>query len=178
MEQSEPVPVGRRERTVHGQRFHCGPLEVETRLDGGRAVVRLTGELDIFSVRELAAALGLVQRRAPDPGVLFLLDGLAFCDSSGLGVLVGTFKRAKAAGGAVALVAVPGFLVKMLRITGLAGLLPYFPTFEEGRAWLERAGRGDAAHAVCGPPPEGTGRTPAGVSAENTREGVTTTSEN
>lgn len=141
MEQIEPVPGGRREALARGQRARHGLLEIEARLDGGRAVVRLAGELDIFSARELGSALGLVQRCAPDPGVLLLLGGLGFCDSSGLGVLVGTFKRAKAAGGAVALVAVPEFLVKMLRITGLAGLLPYFPTFEEGWAWLDLAVR-------------------------------------
>jgi anti-sigma B factor antagonist len=181
MEQIQPVPVAWCEGAAPGQRPRRGLLDCEARLDRGRLVVRLAGELDIFSAGRLARAFGLAQRRAPDPCVLLLLGGLTFSDSSGLGVLVGTFKRAKARGGAVALVAVPEFLVKVLRITGLAGLMPCFPTPEEGWAWLDRTvargggAPGGAGGAVCGPPSTArAGRTLAGNGAENTREGATT----
>jgi anti-sigma B factor antagonist len=176
MEQWEPAAGARRDQSGHGRRPRRGLLDFDARLDGRRAVVRLVGELDLFSAAELTRALVFVQRCAPDPCLLFLLSGLSFSDSSGLGVLIGSFKRARAAGGAVALIAVPEFLQRVLRVTGLAGLLPDFPTFEEGCAWLADEGgcRECTAGVMCGPPPDGTGRTPAGVSGENTRESAAT----
>jgi len=128
----------RRARPGYSRRLHSGPLSAEVWLERGRVAARVRGDLDIFSAGELAAALTAAQREAPDPGVLFLLDELGFADSSGLGVLVGAFKRARAAGGRVALVGVPDFLRKTLRIAGLAAHLPSFPTYEEAWAWIER----------------------------------------
>lgn len=133
-----PRPGPRRARPGYSHRVRCGLLSAELWLERGRVAARVGGDLDVFSAGDLGAALTLAQREAPDAAVLFLLHELGFSDSSGLGVFVGAFKRARAAGGAVALVAVPDYLVKTLRITGLAAYLPSFPTFEEAWDWMER----------------------------------------
>jgi anti-sigma B factor antagonist len=71
--------------------------------------------------------------------LVLVLTGLAFADSSGLGVLVGAYKRAKVRGGAVALVESPEHLQRVLRITGLDTLLPAFDTLEAAWAHLDGA---------------------------------------
>lgn len=79
----------------------------------------LTGELDHhaaeFVRRELDTALDM--RR----GCRLVLDmsGLSFMDSSGIGVILGRYKKVKAAGGRLA---VRGVNEKMDRILRLAGL--------------------------------------------------------
>lgn len=133
-----PRPGPRRARPGYSRRLRCGLLSADLWLERGRVAARVGGDLDVFSAGDLGAALTVAQREVPDAGVLFLLHELGFSDSSGLGVFVGAFKRARAAGGAVALVAVPDYLVKTLRITGLAAYLPAFPTFEEAWDWMER----------------------------------------
>ncbi len=134
---TEPSPGGTRARPGYSRRFLSSLLSAEIWLERGLVAARLRGELDIYSAADLGVALGEAQREAARGSVLFLLDELRFADSSGLGVLVGTLKRARAAGGGVALVAVPEFLLKTLRVTGLATHLPSFATVEEGWDRLE-----------------------------------------
>lgn len=77
------------------QRTDAAPSEfsVEVDLDGDQIVVRVTGELDMFSVPQLAQACGeLVPGGRP---VVFDLDGLSFIDSSGLHFFVTAFRSAQ-----------------------------------------------------------------------------------
>ncbi len=133
----EPARGGRRARPGYRRELRSSLLSGEIWLERGRVAARLRGELDIYCAADLGSALEAAQREAPEPGVLLLLGELGFADSSGLGLLVGTLKRARAGGGAVALVAAPEFLRKTLRVTGLAAHLPFFDTFDEGWAWLD-----------------------------------------
>jgi len=114
-----------------------GPLGVVTWLDRGRAMAELVGELDVYTSRQLAEALVDVQKSARRPVLVLVLEELTFADSSGLGVMVGALKRARADGGAVALVGTPSYFAKVLRITGIDKVLPTFDSFEDAWAWLD-----------------------------------------
>lgn len=111
-------------------------LDVDATFDDGRAIVTVGGELDIYSCADLRGAL-LALSGAGHHRLALVLGELAFCDSSGLGVLIGAYKRASAAGGGVALVEVPGPLLRTLRITGLTNHLPAFPALAEAFVWLD-----------------------------------------
>jgi anti-sigma B factor antagonist len=113
------------------------PLKVITWVDEGRAMAEVAGDLDIYTAQQLTAALTDIQARARRPVLVLVLPGLAFCDSSGLGVLVGAVKRAKVHGGAVALVETPEHLQRVLRTTGLDVLLPSFGSLEDAWAHLD-----------------------------------------
>jgi anti-sigma B factor antagonist len=115
----------------------CGPLSVETWFDCGRAVAEVSGEIDVYTVKQLDAAVAEVQKLARRPVLVLVLAGLRFCDSSGLGVMVAALKRARQAGGAVALVGVPEHLGKVLRVTGLDAILPVFKTIEDAFGHLD-----------------------------------------
>lgn len=102
----------------------------------GRGVVQLTGELDVYSCGRLRDALaGLsafgYHRVALD------ISGLEFCDSSGLGVLVGAVNRARTSGGGLALVGVRECILRTLRITGLTKVIPVFTDLAEALAHLD-----------------------------------------
>jgi anti-sigma B factor antagonist len=114
------------------------PLKVITWLDEGRAMVEVSGDLDMFTSLQLAAALTGIQSTAHRPVLVLVLTDLAFADSNGLGVLVSAYKRAKVRGGAVALVEVPEHLQRVLRVTGLDALLPAFESLEDAWAYLDR----------------------------------------
>lgn len=116
-----------------------------TWLDRGRAVAELVGELDVYTARELAAALTAIQKRAQRSVLVLVLTKLAFADSTGLGVMIAAVKRAKQDGGTVALVETPEYFRKVLRITGLDTVLPGFESIEDAFAWLDaHVGRGTA----------------------------------
>ena len=128
------------EQTEEPHRIRAGLLDAAHWPVRGATIVELRGELDIFSAPALSALLTTVQRRPDPPHLLLLLRHLAFTDSSGVGVLVGAAKRAKASGTGLALVETPLFLRQILRVTGLAPILPSLATPDEARAWIEARG--------------------------------------
>lgn len=87
----------------------------------GLAHLRVTGELDVHT----APALGQAVADAFEGGATSLeidAGGLAFCDSSGIQVLVQARERALAQGGAVKLTNAKGPVEKVLSVTGLLDL--------------------------------------------------------
>ncbi|WP_238014144.1 STAS domain-containing protein [Dactylosporangium sp. AC04546] len=88
-----------------------------------RARLDLLGELDLDSAPELLAAV-VEQLGAGATDVVLDLTSLQFVDSSGLGTLVGCWRRAQHAGARL-VVANPNDDVAMtLEITGLDQILP------------------------------------------------------
>ena len=117
-----------------------GPtLDVDTRSDGGRCVVELVGELDVYSaplLREAFDRLPRDERRR----VAVEMSRLDFLDSSGLGLLVGAMKRAQALGGGLCLVDAQERVLKIFRITGLARVIPAFTGMQDAFDWLDTRG--------------------------------------
>lgn len=105
---------------------------------GAVTILRVAGEVDVYSARHLRQALAdaVVAGRT-----LLVLDmeRLEFMDSTGTGVIVGGQKRAFAAGGLVVLAAVPEPVVKILRITGLTKVFPVYDTARSAVAEVQAA---------------------------------------
>jgi anti-sigma B factor antagonist len=89
----------------------------------GEVVVAIVGELDVSGapkVREaLLTALGEGAHR-----VTIDLSGLAFIDSTGLGVIVGAFKRARAQEVDFVLTKPSKSVIRVFEIAGLDKILP------------------------------------------------------
>ena len=111
-------------------------LRVETRDVDRWAVVSVAGELDVYTCPILRTELEALSHfgRAH---IVLELAALDFTDSSGLGVMVGALKRALAANGTVRVVGAQEYLLKMLRITGLAKMFPITATVEQALAAAE-----------------------------------------
>lgn len=111
-------------------------LRVETRDVDRWAVVSVAGELDVYTCPILRTELEALSRSGRAHIVLDLA-ALEFTDSSGLGVMVGALKRALAADGTVRVAGAQEYLLKMLRITGLAKMFPISETVEQALAATE-----------------------------------------
>jgi anti-anti-sigma factor len=105
-------------------------LEVTTRSDGGRAVVRLCGELDIACSDDLRRDLNAARREHGEHLVLDLAD-LEFMDSGGLSVIVACYKATTAAGGSLTLAGPRPIVRRTLEITGLHRRIPVTATLQE-----------------------------------------------
>lgn len=92
-------------------------------VDAGTTVtVRLAGELAMDCVTDLhTAQAGYVTR--PSTHLVLDLAGLEFCDSAGLGAIVGLRRRVVSAGGTLTLTGVGGQVARLLEYTGLSGYL-------------------------------------------------------
>jgi anti-anti-sigma factor len=81
-------------------------------------VIRLSGEIDIFTSQALRERLRNVLRYSTNTLILDLSD-VSFCDASGLAVLVGTQRRARSMGITLTLTSPRPNMCRLLRITGL-----------------------------------------------------------
>ncbi len=88
------------------------------------SIVRLSGELDYRSHSDLADHLHSVLNEMDPPNICVDLNGLQFCDSSGLACLVMTWKAARERGGALVLLRPAGEAARLLSLVGLAAGVP------------------------------------------------------
>lgn len=94
---------------------------VEVAMTDGATVVRVRGEVDLYTAPKLREHLDeAVQGQSPT--VVVDLGQLDFIDSTGLGVLVGALKQARTAGGDVTLRNPSRSTHKILEIAGLTEL--------------------------------------------------------
>ena len=90
-------------------------LEINVDQSGDYTVCRPVGELDAFTVgqfRESLSELGGASR------LLIDLSGVPFLDSAGLGALIGGVRRAREAGGDVAVYGARPAVARLLHTTG------------------------------------------------------------
>ncbi|MET8174257.1 STAS domain-containing protein [Streptomyces clavifer] len=94
------------------------PLTTTLRDTGTGPVLLVAGELDYSTAAELRRVVTGIDL---GPGRLLVLDlgGLDFCDSSGITALIVARNHATAARADIALVSVPGPVLRILRVTGL-----------------------------------------------------------
>ncbi|MBB6471750.1 STAS domain-containing protein [Sphaerisporangium rubeum] len=94
-------------------------------------VVGIAGELDMNAVPRLRAELDTALDGERPPRLVLDLTETTFCDSLGLGLLVGTLTRVRDAGGDLALVVANGMISRLLTITNLDHHFATFPTVGE-----------------------------------------------
>jgi anti-sigma B factor antagonist len=94
-------------------------LTLTTREAGGKTVVSVGGEIDVYTAPKLRDQ---ITELVGDGSYHIVIDmeGVEFLDSTGLGVLVGGLKKVRAHDGSLELVCTQDRLLKIFRITGLA----------------------------------------------------------
>ncbi len=108
-------------------------LSVTSRQEGGRTVISVSGEIDVYTAPSLRERINeLVAAGQHD--LIVDLEGVEFLDSTGLGVLVGSLKRVRAHDGALRLVCTQEKILKVFRITGLTKVFPIFGSLPQAIA--------------------------------------------
>lgn len=94
-------------------------LSLETRQEGGRTIIEVGGEIDVYTAPRLRDKITeLVSDGSYD--LVVDMERVDFLDSTGLGVLVGGLKKVRAHNGSMRLICNQERLLKIFRITGLA----------------------------------------------------------
>ena len=94
-------------------------LTLTTRDAGGKTIVAVGGEIDVYTAPKLRDKITeLVAGGVYD--IVIDMEEVEFLDSTGLGVLVGGLKKVRAHDGSLQLVCNQDRLLKIFRITGLA----------------------------------------------------------
>jgi anti-sigma B factor antagonist len=116
-------------------------LHVQYCLDSGVAVVRVSGDVDVATCGLLRDGLLRVVGDECCRGVVVNLAGVNFIDSTGIGVLVGVWHRARASDGRMALAAPSRQVQGILDTTGLAKVFPVFDAETEAVKACGQPGR-------------------------------------
>jgi anti-sigma B factor antagonist len=107
-------------------------LEITSERDKDLCVMRIDGEIDVYTAPRLKESL-TEQIEAGCTNVVVDLEKVGFIDSSGLGVLVGGLRRVKERSGSIRLVCTRENVLKIFRITGLDKVFPILGTVEEAK---------------------------------------------
>lgn len=120
-------------------------LSVTSREQGGRTVVEVSGEIDVYTAPVLRERLNDLVGEGHHHLVVDM-EKVDFLDSTGLGVLVGGLKRVRSHDGSLYLVCTQEKILKVFRITGLTKVFPIHDTVEAAVA----ASGGQAAAEASG----------------------------
>lgn len=104
-------------------------LSIDTEAQGKATVVRVGGDLDVYTAPRLKETLE--QSLTGGSRVVLDLSGVQFIDSTALGVLVGALQLSQTAGSDFRLVVGDPFLLKIFRITGFDGMFSIHPQLED-----------------------------------------------
>jgi anti-sigma B factor antagonist len=116
-------------------------LEIRVEDAAEYVVCRPIGELDAYTVSQFRESLAEL---AATPRLLIDLSEVPFMDSAGLGALIGGIRRAREAGGDVAVACSRPTLTRLLHTTGFDRIVPVTATVDEAASAL-----------VASPPPDG-----------------------
>ncbi len=94
-------------------------LKVSTRSQGGRTIMSLGGEIDLYTAPRLHGELVAVLSGDMPVQVVVDMSGVEFCDSTGMNVLLAAHRRAREQGGDLELAAPRPAVKKILQVTGL-----------------------------------------------------------
>lgn len=108
-----------------------GALSISTRpYPSGLVVLRLAGELDLYTGLRLRTAVADVLR-GPGAGVIADLSGLDYCDSTGMTEIITAHHRAAEAGSSFSVAALSPVMAQLFRVAGLDQLLTLHASVEE-----------------------------------------------
>jgi anti-sigma B factor antagonist len=111
-------------------------LEIEVDATEDFTVCRPVGELDAYTVGQFREALAELTAA---PRLLIDLSSVPFMDSAGLGALIGGIRRAREAGGDVAVACSRPTLTRLLHTTGFDRIVPVTETIEGAASALAAA---------------------------------------
>jgi anti-anti-sigma factor len=99
-----------------------GDFEVRTRSEPDQLVVTPVGELDIATVDQVRTAIA---ERADGARLVLDLSQLGFMDTSGIQVVVESYRDARDQGFELSIVRAEPMVQRVFEIAGLEGVLPF-----------------------------------------------------
>ncbi|NLT19678.1 MAG: anti-sigma F factor antagonist [Syntrophomonadaceae bacterium] len=101
-------------------------MDVDLRQVGNTLVVRMGGELDMLLSDYLREEIDTRLEQSGVRNLILNLEKVSFIDSSGLGLIIGRYKKLKALGGKIFIVGAHPPVDKILHFSGVNKLVPMY----------------------------------------------------
>lgn len=101
-------------------------------------IVSVSGELDHHIAEKIKAEVDDKMRSTNAVNVIFDFSELSFMDSSGLGVIMGRYKKVRTLGGKVIVYGVNAGILRIMEMSGLSGIIKLAPNYEKAIRILDK----------------------------------------
>lgn len=99
-------------------------------------IVKLEGELDHHVAKTIRVELDEMISNKRSKNLIFNLEKMNFMDSSGIGVIIGRYKKLSKMGGKVAVVGVSEKVDKIFNLAGLYSIINKYESQNEALKWI------------------------------------------
>ncbi len=99
-------------------------------------IAKLSGEIDHHSCEQMRKEIERQLEEGKVRSILFCMQEVTFMDSAGIGLLIGRFKYTQALGGKSAIACANEKITKILHLSAVDRLIPFFSTAEEALAYI------------------------------------------
>ncbi len=103
-------------------------------VDKKTLIIRINGELDLAVADQFRSEVDAMMEKNCADNIVLNLDGVSFIDSSGLGGILGRYKKVIMRGGKMAIVGAP---VQVKRILELSGIMRIANIYESENEALQ-----------------------------------------
>ncbi|MFR6640083.1 MAG: anti-sigma factor antagonist [Christensenellales bacterium] len=97
---------------------------IEHKIVGGTLYIGLSGELDESNAAAVRGKIDRIIDKEKMNKAVFVLSGLKFMDSTGIGVLLGRYRKLADRGVPIYVAGATKGVDKVLRISGIYGIMP------------------------------------------------------
>lgn len=113
-------------------------MEVKLLGEKRAVLVVVNGELDHHSASEIKEKADLKMRSSNAVNVIFDFSGMTFMDSSGIGVIMGRYKKARSLGGRVIAFGVSAQNLRIMEMSGIDKIIKLAPSYERALNLLDK----------------------------------------
>lgn len=106
-------------------------MQIDTLVKQGMLVVRVSGELDMHVADDFRQTVDSALAANGVKNILLNLNGVTFIDSSGLGVILGRYKKISTLGGVMTVAHVQPQVVRIFELSGLLKIMKLYTTEKE-----------------------------------------------
>lgn len=99
-------------------------MQIKSKIYGGTMYILISGELDEYSAQFTKNRLDTLMQKDNFKQVIIDLSELDFMDSTGIGVLIGRYKKMKTRGVSIFICNPSTHIEKIFKMTGLYNLMP------------------------------------------------------
>ncbi len=101
-------------------------------------LVAVKGELDHHIAEKIKGLVDDKMRSTNAVNIIFDFSELSFMDSSGLGVIMGRYKKARTLGGKVIVFGVNAGILRIMEMSGLSKIIKLAPNYEKAIRILDK----------------------------------------
>ena len=113
-------------------------MEVKLLGEKRALLVRLKGELDHHMAAQIKEEVDSALRSSNAINIIFDFTNLDFMDSSGIGVIMGRYKKVRTLGGRVIVFGVSAGVLRIMEMSGIDKIIKLTPSLEKASRLLDK----------------------------------------